>query len=167
MCQKRNGEGSILYRRKINIFKASHPRKKNIYIFTKQTWTMFSYSPRRFLHFLNIRRLFLYQDHPPVCHPLLLSIIPLFFLSLAPTLLYNVRNTPGRKLLAGLFCHAYPYLWRHHERPVELFIPVNKRYGWKKYEKFWLLQTSYCYWRPPWSHQHHLRYMIPNYFTLY
>lgn len=42
----------------------------------------------------------------PSVSPLLLSIIPLFFLSLAPTLLYNVRNTPGRKLLVGLFCHA-------------------------------------------------------------
>ena len=73
---------------------------------TKKTWTMFGNSCRRRLHFLNIRRLFPYQDHPPVCHPLLLSIIPLFFLSLAPTLLYNVRNTPGRKLLASLFCHA-------------------------------------------------------------
>lgn len=146
-CAKKKRMGKEIYYigEKSTFLKPSHPKKRKINIFTKQTWTMFGNSCRRRLHFLNIRRLFPYQDHPPVCHPLLLSIIPLFFLSLAPTLLYNVRNTPRRKLLAGLFCHAQPYLRRHHEGPVELFIPVNKGYGWKKYEKFGLLQTSYCY----------------------
>jgi hypothetical protein len=39
----------------------------------------------------------------PSLSPLPLLSIPLFFLSLAPTTLYNVRNTLGCKSLAGLF----------------------------------------------------------------
>jgi hypothetical protein len=81
----------------------SPPHKKKKWGFTEQTSTTLEKSYRWRLHFSTARRLFFYSDPPPVCHPLPPSIIPLFFLSRAPTTLYNVRNTLGRKLLVGLF----------------------------------------------------------------
>jgi len=51
----------------LNTFPPPLPEEKKINVFTKQAWTMFGNSCRRRLHFLNIRRLFPYQDHPPQC----------------------------------------------------------------------------------------------------
>jgi len=108
--KKKNGEGSTLYRRKVNIFKHFPPsptrRKENKCFYKTGMDDVRKFLPKAPTFFEHSTSFSLPRSSPPVCHPLLHSIIPLFFLSLAPTLLDNVRNTPGRKLLAGLFCHA-------------------------------------------------------------
>jgi hypothetical protein len=95
--------------------------------FTEQTSKTLEGPYRRLL-----RRLLFYLDPPPVCHSLPPSIIPLFFLSPAPTTLYNVRNTLGRKLLVSLLSLAWPYKLRHEVDALGLFMPVNGRGGGAK-----------------------------------
>jgi hypothetical protein len=67
---------------------------------------------------------------------------PLFFLSPAPTTLYNVRNMLGPKLLVSLLYLTWPYSLRHEVDASRPFTPLNGRRGSGKNMRFFRPPTA-------------------------